>query len=66
MYFLGSGVAYAQEEDVGDELVDVEGEDGSIMTEEEPDEETVTSSSDVDTTILFLEPVHNSINALGK
>lgn len=60
----GSGVAYAQEEDAGDDMVDVEGEDSGILTEEEPDEEIVTSSSDADTTILFIEPVHNPLNTL--
>ena len=58
-------MAYAQDEDAGDDLVDVEGEDSGIITEEEPEEETVTASSDVDTTILFIEPVHNSLNTLG-
>ncbi|XP_033215536.1 translocon-associated protein subunit alpha [Belonocnema kinseyi] len=60
----GSGFAYAQDEETADEMVDVEGEDGAVTTEEEPEEETVTASKDVDTTILFIEPIHNLLNTL--
>ncbi|XP_051168581.1 translocon-associated protein subunit alpha isoform X2 [Leptopilina boulardi] len=60
----GVGVAYAEEEDVGDDMVDVEGEDSGVVTEEESEEDTITASKDVDTTILFIEPAHNPLNTL--
>jgi translocon-associated protein subunit alpha len=53
-------VVRAEEDDVDDEIVDVEGEgDESSITEEggEEDEEQPTSSPDADTTILFTRPV---------
>ena len=63
---LGNGpVVFAQEED-NDEIVDVEGEDQSVVGEEEPEETSVTASKDADTTILFVEPVHNALSTLGK
>lgn len=65
MYILGVGVAFAEEEDAGDDIVDIEGEDSGVLTEEEPEEDTVTASKDVDTTILFIEPAHNPLNTLG-
>lgn len=47
-------------------MVDVEGEDSGVVTEEEPEEDLVTASKDVDTTILFIEPAHNPLNTLGR
>ncbi|XP_058802307.1 translocon-associated protein subunit alpha [Phymastichus coffea] len=57
-------VAFAQEDD-NDDIVDVEGEEAGVIAEEEPEEEaTVTASKDVDTTILFTEPIHNPLSTL--
>ncbi|KAL7305718.1 hypothetical protein TKK_0001972 [Trichogramma kaykai] len=57
-------VVYAQEDDVND-IIDVEGEESTIVTEEEPEEDsTATTSKDIDTTILFVEPVHNALSTL--
>jgi hypothetical protein len=56
----GSLVAWAEDDDGDDEIVDVEGEgDESSVTEEggEEDEEQPRASPDADTTILFTRPV---------
>jgi len=59
-----SGV-YAQEDENIDDIVDVEGEEGNIITDEETEEDTSNASSDADTTILFTKPVHNALSTLG-
>lgn len=61
--FSGNGV-YAQEDENIDDIVDVEGEDNSVITDEEPEEEATTASADADTTILFTRPVHNELSTL--
>lgn len=45
--------------------MDIEGEDNSVITDEEPEDETTTASSDADTTILFTKPVYNGLSTLG-
>ncbi|XP_031830508.1 signal sequence receptor subunit 1 l(1)G0320 isoform X2 [Nomia melanderi] len=55
---------HAQEDENIDDIVDVEGEDNSVITDEEPEEETTTASSDADTTILFTKPVYNGLSIL--
>lgn len=45
--------------------MDVEGEDNSVITDEEPEEETATASSDADTTTLFTKPIYNGLSTLG-
>ncbi|XP_014276904.1 translocon-associated protein subunit alpha isoform X1 [Halyomorpha halys] len=54
------GVARAQEDDVDDEMVDVEGEETAVVGEDAPEEEEAqdkpTGSPDADTTILFTKP----------
>jgi translocon-associated protein subunit alpha len=53
----GSNVAYAQEDEVVDDMVDVE-EEASVLTEDELiEEEAQTASVDADTTILFTKPI---------
>lgn len=62
---MNGPVAFAQDDD-NDDIVDVEGEEAGVVTEEEPeDEASVTASKDIDTTILFTEPVHNPLSTLG-
>ena len=56
--------AYAQEDENIDDIVDVEGEDNSVITDEEPEEETATASSDADTTTLFTKPIYNGLSTL--
>lgn len=57
---------YAQEDENIDDIVDVEGEEGSIITEEESEEETTSNASaDADTTIFFTKPIHNTLSNLG-
>lgn len=56
----GSLLAWAEDDDVDDEIVDVEGEgDESSVIEEggEEDEEQPRASPHADTTILFTRPV---------
>jgi translocon-associated protein subunit alpha len=58
----GSLVAWAEDDDADDEIVDVEGEgdgDESSVIEEgrEEDAEQLRASPDADTTILFTRPV---------
>ncbi|XP_039303676.1 translocon-associated protein subunit alpha [Solenopsis invicta] len=55
---------YAQEDENIDDIVDVEGEEGSIITDEEVEEDTSNASADADTTILFTKPVHNTLSTL--
>jgi len=59
------GYAYAQEDENIDDIVDIEGEEGSIITDEETEEDTSNASTDADTTILFTKPVHNTLSTLG-
>lgn len=63
--FLISVIVYAQEDENIDDIVDIEGEDNSVITDEEPEDETATVSSDADTTILFTKPVYNRLSMLG-
>lgn len=58
-------IVYAQEDENIDDIVDVEGEDNSVVTDEEPEEETTNASSDADTTILFTKPIYNGLSTLG-
>lgn len=60
----GSGTVYAQEDENIDDIVDVEGEENTIITDDEPEEETTNASADADTTILFTKPVHNALSTL--
>lgn len=57
--------AYAQEEENIDDIVDVEGEEGNIIIDEETEEEINNVSTDADTTILFTKPVYNALSTLG-
>ncbi|XP_014468601.1 PREDICTED: translocon-associated protein subunit alpha [Dinoponera quadriceps] len=59
----GYGV-YAQEDENIDDIVDVEGEEGSIIADEETEEDTSNASADADTTILFTRPIHNTLSTL--
>lgn len=63
--FIFIGFVYAQEDENIDDIVDVEGEEGSIITDEETEEDTNNASADADTTILFTKPVHNTLSTLG-
>lgn len=53
-------LVFAQEDDVDDEMVDVEGEDTAVVGEDAPEEEEAQDkpggSPDADTTILFTKP----------
>ncbi|XP_043663631.1 translocon-associated protein subunit alpha isoform X1 [Vespula pensylvanica] len=60
----GSGVAYAQEDENIDDIVDVESEDNTVIADDELEEETVNASTDADTTILFTKPIHNALSTL--
>lgn len=64
LFRLGYGV-YAQEDENIDDIVDVEGEEGSIIPDEETEEDTSNASADADTTILFTRPIHNALSTLG-
>lgn len=46
-------------------MVDVEGEEGNVITDEETEEDTSNASADADTTILFTRPIHNALSTLG-
>lgn len=60
------GVAFANEDNL-DDTVDVEGDDVNVVSEDEVEEEGLSKSSEeVNTTILFIEPVHPSLSSLGK
>lgn len=61
---LTANTVYAQEDENIDDIVDVEGEDNSVITDEEPEEETTTASADADTTVLFIRPVYNPLSML--
>lgn len=63
--FLIFIIVYAQEDENIDDIVDIEGEDNSIITDEEPEDEITTASSDADTIILFTKPVYNGLSTLG-
>lgn len=56
--------AYALDDDNTDDMVDVEGEDSTVVTDEEIEEEVTTASADADTTILFTKPLRNSLATL--
>lgn len=43
----------------------MEGEEGSIIADEETEEDTSNASADADTTILFTRPIHNALSTLG-
>lgn len=58
------GCVYAQEDENIDDIVDVEGEESSIITDEETEEDTSNASADADTTILFTKPIHNTLSTL--
>lgn len=64
MFWLGYSV-YAQEDENIDDIVDVEGEEGTVITDEEVEEDTSNASADADTTILFTKPIHNALSTLG-
>ncbi|XP_076661408.1 signal sequence receptor subunit 1 l(1)G0320 [Halictus rubicundus] len=55
---------YSQEDENIDDIVDVEGEDNSVITDEDSEEEPTTASSDADTTILFTRPIYNGLSTL--
>lgn len=63
--FMFIEFVYAQEDENIDDIVDVEGEEGSIITDEEVEEDTSNASADADTTILFTKPIHNTLSTLG-
>lgn len=56
---------YAQEDENIDDIVNVEGEEGSIVADEETEEDTSNASADADTTILFTRPIHSAASSLG-
>jgi len=58
------GYVYAQEDENIDDIVDIEGEEGSIITDEETEEDTSNASADADTTILFTKPIYNTMSTL--
>ncbi|XP_012225210.1 translocon-associated protein subunit alpha [Linepithema humile] len=60
----GGYSVYAQEDENIDDIVDVEGEEGTIITDEEVEEDTSNASADADTTILFTKPIHNALSTL--
>ncbi|XP_012284993.1 translocon-associated protein subunit alpha [Orussus abietinus] len=60
----GINRVYAQEDELVDDIVDIEGEDGSVVSEDVIEEETVTSSKDADTIILFTKPIYNALSTL--
>ncbi|XP_043273749.1 translocon-associated protein subunit alpha [Venturia canescens] len=62
--FVNHGAAYAQDEEIGDDINDVDGEEASVLSEDELEEETVTASADADTTILFTKPIHQALSTL--
>ncbi|XP_015595345.1 translocon-associated protein subunit alpha [Cephus cinctus] len=53
---FGKTVAYAQEDEIIDDTVDVESEEGTVITEDDIEEEASTASPDADTVILFTKP----------
>ncbi|XP_014213348.1 translocon-associated protein subunit alpha [Copidosoma floridanum] len=61
----GSGsVVNAQEDDI-DDIVDVEGEESAVVADEEVEEEkAVTTSKDINTMILFTEPVPKPLSTM--
>lgn len=59
----GYGV-YAEEDENIDDIVDVEGEESSVLTDEETVEDTSNASADADTTILFTKPIYNMLSTL--
>lgn len=56
----GGFLAYGQEDEIVDDAIDIEGEDGTIVTDEEIEEETTKASPDAETVILFTKPVVSS------
>lgn len=63
-FALSANGVYAQEDENIDDIVDVEGEDNLVVTDEEPEEEATTASADAETTILFTKPVYNGVSTL--
>ena len=63
--FILAAYVYAQEDENIDDIVDVEGEESSIITDEETEEDSSNASVDADTTILFTKPIHNTLSTLG-
>lgn len=61
---LDANLAYAQEDETVDDMVDVDNEDVNVTTEDELEEEAQTASADADTTILFTKPVVTSLSSL--
>lgn len=59
----GAHVAYAQEDETVDDMVDVE-EESNVLIEDEFEEEAQTASADADTTILFTKPVISPLSTL--
>ncbi|XP_063985190.1 translocon-associated protein subunit alpha [Diachasmimorpha longicaudata] len=59
----GAHVAYAQEDETVDDMVDVE-EESNVLIEDELEEEAQTASADADTTILFTKPVISPLSTL--
>ncbi|KAL2725316.1 translocon-associated protein subunit alpha [Vespula squamosa] len=59
----GSDVAYAQE-DENDDIVDVEGEDNTVIADEEVEEEITNFSLDADTIVLFIKPLYTALSPL--
>lgn len=64
-FISGSNVAYAQEDETVDDMVDVE-EESNVLAEDELEDEAQTASADADTTILFTKPVISPLSTLGK
>lgn len=61
---LSVNKVHAEEDESIDDIVDIEGEDNSVITDEEPEDETTTASSDADTVILFTKPAYNGLTTL--
>lgn len=60
LFTANSILARAEEDELDDDVVDIEGEDNQVVGDDalgDDDEGVVKSSQDVDTTILFTKPV---------
>ncbi|XP_034940821.1 translocon-associated protein subunit alpha [Chelonus insularis] len=53
----GANVAYAQEDEIVDDMIDVDTEETNVSAEDDVEEESQTASADAETTILFTKPV---------
>ncbi|XP_012264908.1 translocon-associated protein subunit alpha [Athalia rosae] len=56
----GPLLAYGQEDEIVDDTVEIEGDDGSVVPDDEIEEDTTKASADAETVILFTKPVISS------